>query len=436
MGTVLLTGETGTGPDGKMADFEIQYTFGVEPLQQYLIELDKGRVQALPIAWDVTKKRWFHLYPDEAIPHDDPLHWTRRLQNWNSRCAECHVTNFKKGYDLQSDTYVTTWSEINVSCQSCHGPGEVHVEWAREKKNDKAADYGLVVDFKDNDSRYQIDACARCHSRFHPIGPEYRQGRPLMDDSVPALLTEDLYHADGQILEEVYVYGSFLQSRMYQKGVRCTDCHNPHTAQLFAKGNMLCVRCHQLEPDPRFKTLKPKIYDTGKHHFHKTGSPGAQCVNCHMPSKNYMVVDPRHDHSLRIPRPDLSVKIGTPNACTQCHKDKSPQWAQEQVVQWYGQKERPTHYGEILAGGGMSDMEAGPLLAELAGQTEQSAIIRATAIRLLPQYGLAATEHLLGALQDEEALIRFTALRNLEPFSPELKLISISPLLKDPIRAV
>ena len=427
------------GPDGKMADFEIKYAFGVDPLQQYLIELDKGRIQALSIAWDTKKKRWFHLYPNEEISHDDPLHWTKRFQNWNSHCGECHTTNFVKGYDLESDSYNTTFIEINVSCQSCHGPGEAHIQWAHEnKKSGESApgNYGLVVDFSANDSRYQVDACARCHSRRYQVSAQFQHGRPLLDDFVPAIIREGLYHIDGQILEEVYVYGSFVQSKMYEKGVRCTDCHNPHTARLKAEGNALCVRCHQLDTDSRFKTLKPKPYDTAKHHFHQADSPGGECVNCHMPFKNYMVVDPRNDHSFRIPRPDLSMKLGTPNACNRCHQDQSPQWAANAIAQWHGEKERRTHFAEILAAGRAQEPDAEALLVKLARDKSQSVIVRATALELLQVYGMEGIAVMINALQDKDPWIRTTAVRGLDRLSPQERPEWVSGALSDPVRAV
>ena len=325
-GATASSSSTPRGPDGKPADFEVVYTFGIEPLQQYLVEFPGGRLQSLTIAWDTKDKRWFHLYPGEDIPPDDPLHWTGRYQNWNGMCAECHSTNLQKNYDPEADTYQTTWSEINVSCQACHGPGAEHVAWGRSWKagnGDTESSNGLIVDFRGHDSRYQVDTCARCHSRRRQVSAEDAHGRHLLDDFLPSLLRDDLYHADGQILDEVYVYGSFLQSKMYAAGVRCTDCHDAHSAGLKAPGNDLCVQCHQPHNNRRFATLKARHYDSTTHHFHPAGSPGAQCVNCHMPAKTYMVVDPRRDHSFRIPRPDLSVKLGTPNACTGCHDNQT-----------------------------------------------------------------------------------------------------------------
>ena len=236
------------GPDGELAEFEILYTFGVENLQQYLIGLPGGRLQALGIAWDTRPTeqgggRWFHLYPDERIAPGDPLHWTGRYQVWNAMCAECHSTNLEERYDPDSDSYATTWDEIDVSCETCHGPGKAHVEWAEEAKRlgiPASGDHRLLVDFKTGDSRYEVDVCAPCHSRRHLVSGEDRAGRPFLDDFMPVMLREDLYHADGQVLEEVYVYGSFLQSRMYHRGVRCVDCHDPHSLQLLASGNALC----------------------------------------------------------------------------------------------------------------------------------------------------------------------------------------------------
>jgi len=427
------------GADGRLGDFEIKYTFGVEPLQQYLIEFPRGRLQGLTVAWDTQRKRWFHLYPDEKISPDDPLHWTGLYQNWNGQCAACHSTNLRQNYDLDTDTFKTTWSEINVSCQACHGPGESHVKWAQAQKDGDSSRYeskGLLIDLKNTDSRSEVETCARCHSRRHALDDHFKHGTPFMNTFVPALLTEELYHADGQILEEVYVYGSFLQSKMYHTGVRCSDCHNPHSLKSIKVGNALCMQCHSGTPNPKFSTLAAKDYDSKQHHFHEADSPGAQCVNCHMPSRTYMVVDPRRDHSFRVPRPDLSVKLGTPNACNDCHRDKKAQWANDAVRGWYGPKKQPPHFAEAIAAGREERPEALPKLIALAADTKQPTIIRATALDLLPQYGSQETTAMVSALRDEDPLLRRTALRGLARLGPEPRLKAVAHLLKDPIRAV
>lgn len=432
------------GPDGQMAEYEIEYTFGVENLQQYLIGFPGGRLQCLTIAWDTRPReqgggRWFHLYPDERIPPGDPLHWTGRYQTWNGMCAECHSTNLQKRYDADADAYVTTWDEIDVSCETCHGPGKAHVEWAEEAARmgvSASGQHRLVVDSRAGGFRDHVDVCAPCHSRRHRVSGDDRAGRPFLDDFMPVTLREGLYHADGQVHEEVYVYGSFLQSRMCQRGVQCRDCHDPHGLQLLAKGNALCVRCHNSVPDPRFPTLVPKRYDTPEHHFHPTGGPGTECVDCHMPATTYMVVDPRRDHSLRVPRPDLSVKLDTPDACSGCHADQSAQWSADWVVKWYGpERRRDPHYAEAIAAGRSGDPEAFELLVALARDDGQPAIVRATALELLPQYGPGALDVLVVATRDEEPLLRATAAAQLDPFPPERRLAAL-PLLEDPIRAV
>jgi hypothetical protein len=231
------------GPDGKLADFEIAYTFGVHPLQQYLIELPGGRLQALTIAWDVQGKRWFHLLPDETPPAGDLLHWTGWGYTANTMCISYHTTGFEKGYDPRADSFAQRWSETHVGCQSCHGPGEAHVAWARRRSSvDKpAARFGLAVDFARLDPHACVDTCAMCHSRRSELTGTSDAARSFTDQFPPANLAAGLYHADGQPDGEVYAYGSYRQSKMYQLGVTCTDCHDAHTSKLNAEGNAVCT---------------------------------------------------------------------------------------------------------------------------------------------------------------------------------------------------
>ena len=425
------------GPDGELADFEIQYTFGVEPLQQYLAEFPGGRLQSLTIAWDAERNEWFHLYPDERIRPGDPLHWTGRYQSWNVMCADCHSTNLRKNYDSVTDTYRTVWDELNVGCQACHGPGNAHIEWANQghAAAPDAAAAGLVVDLGTAESLNEIESCAGCHSRRLRINHVDRHARPFLDDSRPATLRDGLYHPDGQIRDEVYVWGSFVQSRMHQAGVRCSNCHEPHSLSLRAEGNALCLQCHRETPVERFPTLQPKRYDSPEHHFHDAESEGAQCVNCHMPAQLYMVVDSRRDHSFRVPRPDLSVSLGTPNACTMCHTDESAEWATAHAETWWGVPEEP-HFAEVIAPARAGDREAEAGLVDLAGDQAQPAIVRATALEQLRQYGPLGLQAIVTATTDEDALVRATAVGGLELASPERRVAVLAPLLDDPIRAV
>ena len=442
------------GPDGQLHDYEVAYTFGVTPLQQYLIAFPGGRYQALGIAWDSRPQdaggqRWFHLYPEQRLAPGNPLHWTGLDQTWNYQCAECHSTNLQKHYRLDGDRYETTWSELNVACETCHGPGSRHVAWAQAggtAPTPEESSKGLMVQLKDRDdaawvmdphtgsvkrtttlpARFEVETCARCHARRGIFDDRYVHGRPLMDTHRPTLLEEGLYYADGQIQGEVYEYGSFLQSKMYRAGVTCSDCHDPHSLRLRDAGNALCARCHL-----------PERFDTPTHHFHHTGSAGSQCVECHMPTRTYMGVDARRDHSLRRPRPDLSVQLGTPNACTACHTDRPPQWAADTVVRWYGPGPRPPHFATALHAGRTRKPGAEGALVRLLGDAAMPGIARATAVSLLGRYlspqSLRAVE---SALADGDPLVRMAAVSVLEAVEPPTRLRLAAPLLRDAIRAV
>jgi predicted CXXCH cytochrome family protein len=429
---------TTEGADGKEQTFPIKYTFGYFPLQQYLVELPKGKIQCLTIAWDAIDRKWYHLYPDEKIPHDDWLHWTKGGQNWNYMCAECHSTDLKKNYDLETRTYKTTYSEIDVSCEACHGPGSRHVKWATDRGldgsafHDETGDFGLTLKMKVQDSKPQVEMCARCHARRRVVHPDYHPGKKFDDHYSVELLLDRLYHPDGQILDEVYVYGSFLQSKMYHKGVRCSNCHNPHTTKLRLQGNNLCMQCHD-----------PKKFNTPKHHHHKAQvngieSKGASCIECHMPTKTYMGVDVRRDHSFRIPRPDLTAKIGVPNTCTSCHKDKPAKWAADQIVQWYGPKRpEPEPFALVFDAARKHKPGTEPELAKLVWDTKRPAIVRATALMLLGESPSPSVIDISGQmLRDAEALVRISALRNLENLPAEQLGPRLEPLLKDPVRSV
>jgi predicted CXXCH cytochrome family protein len=452
------------GPDGGEHDYEIAYTFGVEPLQQYLIAFPGGRYQALGVAWDSRPKgqggqRWFQLYPDHTPPAGDPMHWTGRDQTWNYQCANCHSTDLRKNYDLATNTYTTTWSDVDVSCEACHGPGSRHIAWAKAyAASDPApADagqgglsdairMGLVAWLKATDSGHwemnpetgiarrtqplasaELDVCAGCHSRRKVIADDPVPGGRFLDAYLPALLEQGLYHADGQIDGEVYEYGSFLQSRMYRAGVTCSNCHDPHSATLHAEGNTLCAQCHM-----------PARFDVPAHSHHQPGSAGAQCANCHMPTKTYMVVDARRDHSIRVPRPDLSISIGTPNACNECHSDHTADWAAQAVAGWFpnGRQTQP-HYGTALQAGRTGARNAEQLLDTLILDTGQPGIARASALLLLPRTASAASDPAINAaIGDPDPLVRSAVPRALSSASGPGTVQASLALLGDPIRSV
>ena len=433
------------GPAGKMGEFEVTHTFGWYPLQQYLVPFPGGRLQCLPIAWDAKQKKWYRVPPEGPVDPGDWLYWTNAAQNWNGMCAECHSTNLKKNYDPASDTYSTTWSDIDVGCEACHGPASSHVNWAEmpEMARPAKVNFELAQKTSGTSARDMVELCAPCHSRRAALGDYVHAEADLLDSLLPSLLTGELYFADGQILEEVYVYGSFTQSKMYRHGVRCSDCHNVHSIKLVKEGNDLCLQCHRAAQ-----------YNTREHHFHKQkdepGEPirsaegevlfevgtGAQCVQCHMPGRYYMGIDYRPDHSFRIPDPALNGVLNTPDACLRCHIDKNSQWSDETITKWYGPGRLP-HYGTIIEKGRRMDAEAHGELIRLAADPLYPVIVRATSLSLLAAYpGEETIQAMEIALMDEEALIRRTAVASIQVPDQEKLAKLIGPMLYDPVKAV
>jgi len=421
------------GPDAEMHDYEVLYTFGVEPLQQYLVGFPRGRFQTLSAAWDTRARTWFYVNPGPEVPPGDWLHWTRGGQNWNAMCADCHSTDIRKHYDPETDGYRTTWSEIMVGCEACHGPASRHLAWAELSPTRRPAveNAGLPTRTAKLAAPELVALCAPCHSRRAQFEDQGTPGGELLDRYLPVLLSPAVFHPDGQILDEDFEWHSFTQSKMYANGVRCSECHDVHSGKRFAEGNALCTRCHRAD-----------TYDDPSHHFHAAewkGKPnaGALCVSCHMPGQNYMRVHFRRDHSIRIPRPDLTTAIGVPNACSSagCHADRPLKWVQAKYDEWYGKKRKP-HVGTVLAAGRKADPKAEQALIKLALDALQPVVARATAVDLLAGYpGPGALGAFQEALTDPEPLVRATAAQRL-PGDPAALARLLGPLLEDPVRAV
>jgi Tfp pilus assembly protein PilF len=445
---------TTRGIDGAPVELEVAYAFGVHPLQQLLVRLPGGRLQALPMAWDARARsdggqRWFHLYPNEDLAAGDPLHWAGPNQNWNHMCAECHSTQLHKAYREQADRYETSFAELDVACEACHGPGSQHTEWARRaaaepgRASSPPAALGLPIDLAGARGewllaegqpiaaraapaeRSEVEMCARCHSRRGTLTPDYVHGRPLLDTHRPALLEEGLYHADGQILDEVYVWGSFLQSAMYAAGVSCSDCHDPHSLEVRGGADGVCASCH-----------RPEVFDTMAHHHHPTGSAGSRCVACHMPESIYMSVDGRRDHAFKVPRPDLAAALGLPHACGSCHAERGASWAADVVAGWRGGSP-PAHFATVLDAGRRRQPDASRTLARLADDRSQPGIVRATALHLLALQPAPPPEATLEmAAGSPDPLLRMAAARASEALPADPRVRIAAPLLQDPLLAV
>ena len=414
------------GDDGKNHDFEVKYIFGFTPLQQYLIEFPGGRLQVPRLSWDVNKKKWFNQYAGQNIPSHDWLHWTGNAQNWNTMCASCHSTNLRKNYDIKTDTYKTSYSIINVSCESCHGAGKQHVDFINDDYKSGERVVGSFMKLAKNSKQIEeLNTCAPCHARVSELSGTHIDSKEIMDNYIPQIPDTENYHADGQVNDEDYIYTSFLQSKMFHKGVTCSTCHNPHSVKLKRIGNQTCTLCHI-----------PTKYDVPTHTFHKKGTAATECKNCHMPGKLYMGNDLRHDHSFRVPRPDLSVKYGTPNACSNCHKDKSEKVLAQAIIKWYGPK-RVYHFAEDLIPGSKLDVNSEKHLISLIDNKFVPKIIKATATFYLGSIPTQTSLNIiLARLSSKEAQVRYRALRSLASFPAESWMQAVGPLLSDKVRAV
>ena len=383
-------------------DYKIDYVFGFDPLQQYLIKMSDGKYQTLPLSWDSRAakdggQRWFKIYGDEEISAQDRLHWQQPLQNWNGMCADCHSTGLTRGFNPEDNSFSTQWDTVNVSCQSCHDDNNSTINqsiggWQVADGEKTATWHGSARD------QGEIEICAACHSRRTPLTDGFKPSDRFLDAFSPTPILMPEYFPDGQIRDEDYVWGSFLQSKMYANGVICSDCHNPHSLELKTTGNDLCSSCHVAE-----------VYDTSDHHKHIAASPGSQCVDCHMGERTYMGVDNRRDHSFRIPRPDLNHVTNSPDACTNCHQDKSAPWAAEQINTWFGIARAP-HYGEVMNAVYSRAPNAEQQLSTLLFNSEISPIIRGSAFELLSNFPYQNSYNaIISGLSSDDALVRLGA---------------------------
>lgn len=425
---------------GAAQDFKIRYTFGFDPLQQYLVATEKGRLQALNVAWDARHadaggQRWFHLQPDESITPQHPFFWGSHFSNWNSRCAACHSTNLNKGYDPETMIYETTFSETNVACEACHGPAQEHLQavsdLAEKGTGYKSSQTPVAWTFEQDSaiasasgasSSHEIDMCGGCHSRRRPISAG--ETKHFSEQYTLQTLGPGLYFPDGQIEDEVFVLGSFLQSKMHQAGVTCSNCHNPHSGKVKAADNQLCSQCHA-----------PQTFDVAQHHRHETGSDGAMCVNCHMPARTYMQVDDRRDHRFVVPN-QVQATNGAPSPCLNCHEDQPEGWMADTLTQW-DVNESTDHWSLANLAARRQDSAGVPLLARHALDETHPDIVRATLLEQLGNFpspdAVAIATQLLG---DASALVRRAAVASLHGSATSARWRLLSPMLEDVDKSV
>ena len=486
--------------------YPVNYTLGHYPLQQYLLETEPGNFQVFALAWDARAEqdggqRWIELQPGESDDPGNAFHWKRYFQNWNSQCADCHTTNFSKGYQSATQTsaaqYHSQWSEAGVGCEACHGPASQHLQWANGELGGAVVNESAVSKRTDNKglirtlnsvSQWQfehgqsiasnkspvpdhakasasIDSCASCHSLRHPLDDRSFHGmnKPFANQYSPRLVGEPMYFIDGQIREEVFVYGSFTQSKMHRAGVSCSNCHDVHSGlvngfnpgQIAAPGNdAVCAQCHRAD-----------IYASESHHHHRVETEAARCVTCHMPEQTYMLVDPRRDHGFHIPSPALSELAGTPNVCTDCHSDQTNGWAAAAIAGWVtnASQESASKTGdsENKADFASWQLEQQRLFSSIANPSTRAAIQgnkalqanerqryelilseqtpamkKAMLLSAMPVVNAEAYQTLQAGLQSEEALLRLAAVERASEFDLATREALLMPLLNDSMQSV
>lgn len=444
--TAFAVGQAGpvvssVGAGGKSQTWPIAHVSGVWPLEQYVVQTERGKLQALGVAWDSRTaaaggERWFHVYGADGIAPRDPLFFTAATQNWNHVCADCHSTWVERRYDVTKDAFDSRWAEQAVGCEACHGPGAEHVRTAQA--TGRPAPFAVRLKLAEpwlpsangsptprSQDDVEVEVCAPCHSRRKPLKEGFVASDPFLDAFEPELLWPGRYHADGQVEGEVYEWGSFLQSRMHRAGVRCSDCHDAHSGKLYAAGNALCVRCHE-----------PTRFDVPAHSHH-SGENAARCIDCHMPPATFMQVDERRDHSIRIPRPDRSVELGTPNACSICHTKQPASWARDAVAKWFPASHERKQFGEALARDRKGTLDAEASLRQLAEEANAPSIARATALERLGGYPAEQTlRSLQTGLASSDPLVVFGAALGAAKLPPAQRASLLLPALRHKARAV
>jgi len=430
------------GPGGTNQPFEITRVIGVDPLLQFLIPFGDGRLQASELCFDPIHPGWFNVYGEEDRRPGEWGHWTGRGMNWNNMCGTCHNTRFRKNYVEPTDTYDTKMAEMGVGCEACHGPMADHNAWQAQHPN-KTGD-PTVRKIKREE---MFSVCAQCHSRRAELTGNFKPGDNFFDHHHLTIPDEtDLFYPDGQIRDEDYEVTAFLGSKMHAAGVRCIDCHEPHTAKVRVQGNYMCYVCHvgpvvAVTNAINTQPVGPRI-DPETHSHHKIDERGDFCVDCHMPQTVYMQRHARHDHGFTIPDPRLTKELGIPNACNRCHTGQSADWSLDYIKQWYGSR---TNDAVLLRARAIAKARAGDRTAAdglmRMVHNETNAFWRAVAANLLKHSSAEpnVTAALLSCLNETNSLVRAMAVRGLEPLVPSgnpAVLAALRARLDDPVRAV
>ncbi|MCW5555793.1 MAG: tetratricopeptide repeat protein [Verrucomicrobiae bacterium] len=431
------------GLGGTNQPFEVARVIGVDPLLQYLIPTEGGRLQASELCYDPNHPGWFNVYGEEDRQAGEWGHWSGRGMNWNNMCANCHNTRLRKNYDEATDTYATSMAERGVGCEACHGPMADHNAWQARFPNQRGDPTVRRISREE-----MFSACAQCHSRRAELTGDYRPPENFFDHHQLTIPDEtDIFYPDGQVRDEDYEVTAFLGSKMHAAGVRCVDCHEPHTSKVRLPGNFMCLSCHS-GPLPTAITnalntapVGPRI-DPETHSRHQVGTRGDFCTDCHMPQTVYMQRHPRHDHGFTSPDPRLTKELGIPNACNRCHTERTADWSLDYVIQWYGPRTNNTvlDRATTVAKARNADAAAVPGLLRMLRE-ENIPLWRAVAANLLKRWTQETnvTAALLSAAGDTNELVRAMAVRGLEPIAQSggaTVRTMLNVRLNDPVRSV
>jgi predicted CXXCH cytochrome family protein len=448
----------------KPETFEVNYTLGARRFQGYLSKLPDGRIYVLPVFWHNETKRWIDWKEITPIP-EDPDHDLRQI--WNVTCVNCHATNLVKNFTPSTNTYATTWTEMGIGCEACHGPGAAHVslmtEWERDPSTRTANTDIRIFSAARATPRQNFDTCGYCHGNKNNMFFGFTPGDRYEDFALPFLISQPIPANDPQ--GDFWPDGrpsrfnrpqALTLSGCFQKGdATCTSCHKIHGATndhalkvpVEAPGgghtrasDTLCTQCHSDGTDRAGGSggsVPPTLIpDLSAHTHHAPDSAGSRCVECHMSDVNWRLLTRRRDHTFQPPVPEMTSRFGVPNACTTCHEGKSPEWAASQMDRWYGNGDRRravVTMAETMYRAGAGDSRVLPDVVNLALDRSHGTLVRASAAEFAGQlivkagtpggpgggadvahgFSPAIVNGLMGAAADPEAMVRITAVRAL-----------------------
>jgi len=401
--------------------YKILWAMGGHNVYCFLTPLEKGKLQTIPLAYDVNRKSWFN-YPESAIRNfgeghskDKALPWKDPMFSFNTGCYSCHVSQLSSNFDLTSGTYHTTWREAGINCETCHGPGEEHIRACRGlKEGEVPKDMKLIVTSSFTPQQHN-DACAPCHAKMNPITPSYRPGDKFFDNYNITTLEDPDFYPDGRDLGENYTMTAWMMNPCAQKSdLNCITCHTSSGRDRNKDNpNQACVKCH-----------RDKVLNFEAHSRHKPEA-GLTCISCHMPKREFVGHFLRSDHSFRPPMPEATIRFGSPNACNSCHTDKSPQWANAEVKKRKNSnyQDETLKWAQLIKEAREQNWKNVDRMYEYIRNPKSEIVVVNSLIRLLGNYNNESkTGVFIHALSNKSELVRASAAHGLMDFTtPEVK---------------